>query len=30
VTSGDSFLSDLHNAASQGGAAFTDNTNTSA
>jgi hypothetical protein len=30
VTSGDSFLSGLHNAASQGGAAFTDNTNTNA
>src|ERR1700728_2843913 len=30
VTSGDSFLSDLHNAASQGGAAFTHHTNTSA
>ena len=29
VTSGDSALTDLHNAASQGGAAFTDNTNTS-
>ena len=30
VNSGNGFLSDLHNAASQGGAAFTDNTNTSA
>jgi hypothetical protein len=30
VTSGNEFLDDLHNAASQGGAAFTDNTNTSA
>jgi hypothetical protein len=30
VTNPDSYLSDLHNAASQGGAAFTDNTNTSA
>ncbi len=30
VTSPDGLLSDLHGAASQGGAAFTDNTNTSA
>jgi len=30
VTSGNDFLNDLHGAASQGGAAFTDNTNTSA
>ena len=30
VTSGNSLLSDLHSAASQGGAAFTDNTNTNA
>ncbi len=30
VNSGDGFLSDLHGAASQGGAPFTDNTNTSA
>jgi hypothetical protein len=30
LTSPDSYLSDLHDAASQGGAAFTDNTNTSA
>jgi hypothetical protein len=30
VESGNGFLSDLHNAASQGGAAFTDNTNASA
>lgn len=30
VDSGNGFLSDLHGAASQGGAAFTDNTNTSA
>jgi hypothetical protein len=30
VNSGNGFLSDLHGAASQGGAAFTDNTNTSA
>ena len=30
VTSGSGFLDDLHNAASQGGAAFTDNTDTSA
>ena len=30
VTSGNDFLDDLHNAASQGGAAFTENTNTSA
>jgi hypothetical protein len=29
VTNPDSYLSDLHNAASSGGAAFTDNTNTS-
>jgi hypothetical protein len=29
VTSPDSYLSDLHNAASSGGAAFTDNTSTS-
>ena len=29
VTSGNAFLSDLHGAASQGGAAFTDNTNAS-
>ena len=29
VTSGNDFLSDLHGAASQGGAAFTDNTNAS-
>jgi hypothetical protein len=30
VDSGNSFLSDVHSAASQGGAAFTDNTNTNA
>ena len=30
VNSGNGFLDDLHSAASQGGAAFTDNTNTSA
>jgi hypothetical protein len=30
VNSGNGFLDDLHGAASQGGAAFTDNTNTSA
>jgi hypothetical protein len=30
VDSGNSFLSDVHGAASQGGAAFTDNTNTNA
>jgi hypothetical protein len=30
VTSGNDFLDELHGAASQGGAAFTDNTNTSA
>jgi hypothetical protein len=30
VNSGNGFLSDLHNASSQGGAAFADNTNTSA
>jgi hypothetical protein len=30
VTSPDTYLGDLHDAASQGGAAFTDNTNTSA
>jgi hypothetical protein len=30
ATSGNDFLNDLHGAASQGGAAFTDNTNTSA
>jgi hypothetical protein len=30
VEGGSGFLDDLHNAASQGGAAFTDNTNTSA
>ena len=30
VNSGNGFLDDLHNAASQGGAAFTDNTDTSA